>query len=130
MRQLTVSYEALRSSLATESERLLSAHRRMTSIRGVSVLADPTRAAILRLMLAADGGRVLVGETGRLLGLRQPTVSHHMKALLDDGAVTREPAGRLVWYGIAADDTSHSPAVVVRYIDHPLCFDCNGSENP
>jgi arsenate reductase len=72
-------------------------------MRGVSVLADPTRAAILRMMLAADDGRVLVGRAADTLGLRQPTVSHHMKALLDEGIVTRAPSGRIVWYAIAPD---------------------------
>ncbi len=73
------------------------------SARSVSVLADPTRAAILGLMLATDDGRVLVGRTADALGLRQPTVSHHMKALLDEGIVTREPSGRQTWYAIATD---------------------------
>lgn len=71
------------------------------SMRGVSVLADPTRAAILRLILNSDDGRVLVGRTAAELGLRQPTVSHHMRTLLDEGIVDREPAGRLTWYRIA-----------------------------
>lgn len=69
--------------------------------RNVSVLADPTRAQIVRLMLTAADGRVLVGQTATALGLRQPTVSHHMRALLDAGLVTREADGRLAWYRIA-----------------------------
>lgn len=71
------------------------------SVRAISVVADPTRAAILNLMLTSSDGRVLVGHTASLLGLRQPTVSHHMKALLDEGIVTREPHGRQTWYSIA-----------------------------
>src|SRR3546814_10560885 len=84
----------------------------VTSIRGVSVLADPSRAAILRLMLRAEGGRVLVGQTANVLGLRQPTVSHHMKALLDDGVIAREPAGRLVWYSITPDQRGRIDALL------------------
>lgn len=80
-------------------------------MRGVSVLADPTRAAILRLMLAADDGRVLVGRIAETLGLRQPTVSHHMKALLDEGFVIREPSGRQTWYSIAPDHTDRVRAL-------------------
>ncbi|MBN9176383.1 MAG: metalloregulator ArsR/SmtB family transcription factor [Microbacterium sp.] len=69
--------------------------------RTASVLADPTRMALLRLMSTADTGRVLVGETSRILGLRQPTVSHHMRRLMDEGIVTRQPEGRRTWYAIA-----------------------------
>ena len=84
----------------------------VTSLRGVSVIADPTRAAILRLLLAADDGRVLVGRTADLLGLRQPTVSHHMRALLDEGVITRQPEGRLVWYAIAPDQHDRITALL------------------
>ena len=44
---------------------------------------------------------MLVGRLAEALDLRQPTVSHHMKALHDDGVVVREPEGRRVWYSIA-----------------------------
>ncbi|WP_169580986.1 MULTISPECIES: metalloregulator ArsR/SmtB family transcription factor [Microbacterium] len=69
--------------------------------RGLTVLADPTRARILRLIRDSDDGRALVGELAETLALRQPTVSHHMKALLADGVVARQPDGRRVWYSIA-----------------------------
>lgn len=67
------------------------------------LLADPTRARIASLILASDDGRMLVGRLAEELGLRQPTVSHHARALLDGGLLTREPSGRLAWYSIAAD---------------------------
>ena len=66
-------------------------------------LGDPTRARILSLMRASPDGRVLVGRLATELGLRQPTVSHHMKTLLADGIVSREPVGRQVWYSVAPD---------------------------
>jgi arsenate reductase len=67
---------------------------------GLSVLADPTRVKILRLIRESEDGRVLVGRVAETLGLRQPTVSHHMKALLDEGIVARDPQGRVVWYSL------------------------------
>ncbi len=88
----------------------------VASVRSVSVLADPTRAAILGLMLATDDGRVLVGRIALTLGLRQPTVSHHMKALLDEGILTREPSGRQTWYAIAPD---HRERVRALFADEP-----------
>jgi ArsR family transcriptional regulator len=69
----------------------------------LTVLGDPTRARILRLIHDAEGGRALVGRLAGELGLRQPTVSHHMRALHDEGIVVREPEGRRVWYSISPE---------------------------
>ncbi|MFB7892433.1 metalloregulator ArsR/SmtB family transcription factor [Microbacterium sp. NPDC056044] len=80
--------------------------------RGLSVLADPTRARILRLIRDADGGHALVGKLADALGLRQPTVSHHMKALLSEGVVVRERDGRRVWYSIAPDQIDRVNALI------------------
>ncbi|GLI25865.1 hypothetical protein ARHIZOSPH14_01070 [Agromyces rhizosphaerae] len=66
----------------------------------LTVLADPTRVRILRLIRDADGGRELVGRLAEALGVSQPTVSHHMRALLEEGIVRREPEGRRAWYSI------------------------------
>lgn len=44
-----------------------------------------------------------MGTLSQALELRQPTVSHHMKALHDDGIVVREPDGRRVWYSISPE---------------------------
>jgi ArsR family transcriptional regulator len=75
-------------------------------------LGDPTRARILRLMRDSADGRVLVGRLAEALDLRQPTVSHHMKALLGDGIVVREPEGRRVWYSIAGDQADRIDAML------------------
>lgn len=74
----------------------------------LSVLADPTRARILRLIRDSTDGRALVGELATTLDLRQPTVSHHMKALADEGIVQRQPEGRRVWYSL---DPRHADRV-------------------
>ncbi len=68
--------------------------------RELTVLGDPTRARIVKLIRDSADGRALVGHLADVLGLRQPTVSHHMKALADEGIVIRQPEGRRVWYSI------------------------------
>ncbi|NUT58781.1 MAG: metalloregulator ArsR/SmtB family transcription factor [Agromyces sp.] len=68
--------------------------------RELRLVSDPTRARILQRILGSDSGRVKVGQLATEFGLTQPTVSHHMKALLDDGLVERTPDGRLTWYSI------------------------------
>jgi ArsR family transcriptional regulator len=80
--------------------------------RDLLALADPTRARILRLIRDSDDGRSLVGRLAQALGLRQPTVSHHMKALHDDGIVVRTPDGRRVWYSIAPDQADRVDALL------------------
>ena len=77
-------------------------------------LGDPTRARIPSLMRASPDGRVLVGRLATELGLRQPTVSHHMKTLLADGIVSREPVGRQVWYSVAPDAADRVDALLGR----------------
>jgi ArsR family transcriptional regulator len=71
--------------------------------RELRVVADPTRASILRSILEAPEGRVLTGRLADQLDLRQPTVSHHLRALLDEGLVEKHPEGRRTWYSIAPE---------------------------
>jgi len=65
------------------------------------LLADPTRSRIVSLILESPDGRQKVGSLATELNLRQPTVSHHLKALFDEGLLERSPAGRSVWYSIS-----------------------------
>jgi ArsR family transcriptional regulator len=37
------------------------------------------------------------------LGLTQPTVSHHLKVLLDAGILTRERRGNWAYYGLVSE---------------------------
>lgn len=67
----------------------------------VRLLADPTRARIVDLVLGADGARQTVTRLADQLGLRQPTVSHHVKVLTEAGLLDRRPQGREVWYSVS-----------------------------
>jgi arsenate reductase len=73
------------------------------TVSELRLLAEPTRARIMSLILESPDGRVLVGDLARVLGLRQPTVSHHVKALFEEGLLDRSPAGRNVWYSITPE---------------------------
>ncbi|WP_165063541.1 metalloregulator ArsR/SmtB family transcription factor [Marisediminicola senii] len=83
------------------------------------LLADPTRARIVNLILQSTGGRMLVGALTAELGLRQPTVSHHLKVLHEGGFLDRHPVGRTVGYSV-------SPARISRVQD--LLQDSPGGE--
>ena len=69
----------------------------------LKLLADPTRARIMSLIMDSPDGEQRVGALATELELRQPTVSHHVKALFDAGLLARRPEGRDVWYSIAPD---------------------------
>jgi ArsR family transcriptional regulator len=58
--------------------------------RGLRVLPDPTRLRILSLIRSQPTHEACLCHLTAPLGLTQPTVSHHMKVLLDAGLVERE----------------------------------------
>jgi ArsR family transcriptional regulator len=78
----------------------------------LKLLADPTRARILGLIMESAEGRRSVSDLAGELELRQPTVSHHLKALVDVGLLERSPAGRLVWYSIRPEQADRVAEVL------------------
>jgi ArsR family transcriptional regulator len=63
-----------------------------------AALADPIRLRLLNLIAAADADEVCACALVEPSGRSQPTVSHHMKILVDAGLVSREKRGLWVWY--------------------------------
>ena len=63
-------------------------------------LADRHRLKILNLLLRADGEPVCVCEFTPALGLAQPTVSYHLKQLVDAGLLERERRGTFAYYSL------------------------------
>ncbi|MBP2436572.1 metalloregulator ArsR/SmtB family transcription factor [Microbacterium amylolyticum] len=72
----------------------------MDESRIVYAVADPTRSRILRLILESPDQRASVTPLANELGLRQPTVSHHLAALAEVGVVAGVKEGRRVWYSV------------------------------
>jgi ArsR family transcriptional regulator, arsenate/arsenite/antimonite-responsive transcriptional repressor len=68
--------------------------------RSFAALADPIRLRMLSAVAAADGEEVCACDLVSISGRSQPTVSHHMKILVDAGLVAREKRGLWVWYRI------------------------------
>ena len=64
-------------------------------------LADRHRIKILNRLLAAGGEAVCVCDLEALLGLKQPTVSYHLKQLLTAGIVTREKRGSFAYFSLS-----------------------------
>jgi ArsR family transcriptional regulator len=73
-------------------------------------LADPARVRIVNT-LATSGEPVCVCELIEPLGLSQPTVSHHLKKLLDAGLVDREQRGKWAYFSLKRDAVEKLAAV-------------------
>ena len=66
----------------------------------IRLLADPLRARIVELLA---GGPACVCHLVDDTGAKQPTVSHHLRALREAGLVVAEPHGRFTYYRLVPD---------------------------
>ena len=64
-------------------------------------LGDPTRVRLLSLIAAQPASEACICDLTEPVGLSQPTVSHHMKQLVDAGLVTREQRGKWAFYQVS-----------------------------
>jgi ArsR family transcriptional regulator len=74
-------------------------------------LADPARVRIVNA-LARTSEPVCACEFEPLVGLSQPTVSHHLKKLTEAGLLERESRGRWAYFSIRADAVERLASVV------------------
>ena len=68
--------------------------------RLLKALADPTRLRLVSMVAAHDGGEACVCDLTEPLGLTQPTISHHLKILVDAGIFTRDKRGVWAYYSL------------------------------
>jgi ArsR family transcriptional regulator, arsenate/arsenite/antimonite-responsive transcriptional repressor len=66
----------------------------------LKAIADPTRLRLLSLVAAHENGEACVCELTDPVGLSQPTVSHHLKVLVDAGLLSREKRGVWAYYAL------------------------------
>lgn len=64
-------------------------------------LADPTRIQLLHLVAGAGRDEACVCDLTDTVKLSQPTVSHHLRILVDAGLLTRERRGTWAWYRVS-----------------------------
>lgn len=72
-------------------------------------LADPNRLRLLSIVKAGESGEACVCDLTEPLDLGQPTVSHHLKILVDAGLLNREKRGTWAYYSLvpgALDDAA------------------------
>jgi ArsR family transcriptional regulator, arsenate/arsenite/antimonite-responsive transcriptional repressor len=81
----------VRTEVLDEEQAALLAH-------SFAALADPIRLRLLSHIAACGSDEVCACDLVEPSGRSQPTVSHHMKILVDAGLVEREKRGLWVWY--------------------------------
>ncbi len=73
-------------------------------------LADRQRLKVVNMLAQAEGEAICVCEFQEALGLKQSTVSYHLKQLIDAGVIAREQRGRFAFYSL-------QPGVLDRIAD-------------
>ncbi len=68
--------------------------------RVLKAIAEPTRLRLLSLVAAHEDGEACVCELTEPVGLSQPTVSHHLKVLVDAGLLSRDKRGVWAYYAL------------------------------
>ncbi len=81
----------------------ISEEEAVVAARVFKALADPARVRLLSMIAQADQQEACVCDLIEPVGLAQPTVSHHLKVLLDAGLVERERRGSWAYYRLKPD---------------------------
>jgi ArsR family transcriptional regulator len=68
--------------------------------RAFKALGDPTRVRILSIVASHPDQEACVCDLQEPLELSQPTVSHHLKVLMDAGFLTRSKRGTWAYYAL------------------------------
>lgn len=66
--------------------------------RVFKALGDSTRLKLLLMIAESDPSELCICDLTEPVGLGQPTVSYHMKQLVDAGLVTREQRGKWAYF--------------------------------
>lgn len=92
-----VSATACCSPLASET---ISATDAEAVARTFKALADPTRVRILSIVASHEDQEACVCDLQEPLELSQPTVSHHLRILMEAGFLTRSKRGTWAYYAL------------------------------
>ena len=96
-RELTVLDPTCCGTGATSSLGAAEAERLAALLKAV---ADPNRLRLLSLVARSLGGEACICDLTAPVGLSQPTVSHHMRILVEAGLLTREQRGKWAFYRV------------------------------
>lgn len=86
----------------------------------LKAVADPARLRLLSLVASAGNGEACICDLTGPVGLSQPTVSHHMKVLVDAGLLAREQRGRWAYYRLIPDALEGLSAALLAPLQAPV----------
>ncbi len=69
----------------------------------LKAIADPARLHILNLIRLSNTGDACVCDITTALDLSQPTISYHLKKMVEIGLLTKKKRGYWNWYSINDD---------------------------
>jgi ArsR family transcriptional regulator, arsenate/arsenite/antimonite-responsive transcriptional repressor len=78
----------------------------------LKAVADPARLRLLSLLLASESQEACTCDLTGPLGLSQPTVTHHLRKLAENGLVVGERRGRWTYYRVAPEALAGIAAVL------------------
>lgn len=93
---------------------VLDVQRAEALARVFKALSDPTRVRLVSLIAAHEAAEACVCDLTAPVGLSQPTVSHHLKQLVDAGLLSREQRGRWAFYRVVDRALDDLAAAVTR----------------
>lgn len=82
---------------------MLSERDASTTAEVFRALGDPARVRIINVLATSGGEPVCICHLVEPLGLSQPTVSHHMKKLLEAGLIEREQRGKWAYFSLSSE---------------------------
>lgn len=83
----------------------------------LKALADPARLQLVDHLLAQPDHEACTCDLAPVIGLSEPTTSHHLKQLLSAGLVTKRRAGMNVYYRL----TPQAVNAIARALDVGCC---------
>jgi ArsR family transcriptional regulator, arsenate/arsenite/antimonite-responsive transcriptional repressor len=93
------------------SEPVLSDEQAEATAALFAALADPARVRIINLV-ATSNEPVCACHLIEPLGLSQPTVSHHLKKLVEAGLLEREQRGKWAYFSLTPEASERLAGVV------------------
>src|SRR5271169_313636 len=90
----------------------LSAGQAADLAHTLKALADPSRLRLVSMVAAHEGGEACVCDLTEPLGLTQPTISHHLKILVNAGIFTRDKRGVWAYYALVPEALNALAAVL------------------
>ena len=110
----TLEASALDSCCTPAGTDVLDAEEAQKRALVFKALADPNRLRLLSIVKASTGGEACVCDLTEPLDLGQPTVSHHLKILVDAGLLDRDKRGTWAYYSLVPGALDRAAALLTE----------------